>query len=100
MTPPTSTDPGRQGPCLESYAALYAACRNRYVLQWDEREQLSEFARLVSDFALCARAARLRPEVVLVDLRAALAPIPVRTRVSMPDLIEQAIRDYYGAQPQ
>ena len=98
MSPSTATDEGADARCADSYRALYEACRSEQLARRPADQQVSQLARLVSDFALCARAARLRPEVVLSDLRAALEPVARRGAVHVPALVQRAIADYYDAQ--
>jgi hypothetical protein len=95
MTPSTLADGTASSPCADCYRALYDSCRSGAIASWPAERQESEFARLVSDFALCARGARLRSERVLADIRLALAPVADRAQVSVPTLIERAIADYY-----
>ena len=97
MSPSTLTDGALQSACADSYRALYESCRDAELARWPAERQVSELARLVSDFALCARVARLRPDRVLADLRAALAPIVHSDRVPVTALIQRAIVDYYAA---
>lgn len=98
MSPSTVTDPGADARCADSYRALYEGCRNTELARWPADRQVSQLARLVSDFALCARATRRRPETVLADLRAALEPVAQRDGVHVPALVQRAIADYYDAQ--
>lgn len=98
MSPSTSTDRPAEAPCADSYRALYEGCHSDELARWPADRQVSHLARLVSDFALCARAARLRPDVVLAELRAALDPVGRRGAVHVPTLIQRAIADYYAAQ--
>ena len=98
MSPSTVTDRPVDAACADSYRALYEGCRSEALAQWPADRQVSHLARLVSDFALCARTARLRPEVVLAELRAALEPVGRRGAVHVPTLVQRAIADYYDAQ--
>ena len=95
MMPSTSADTTTQPPCADAYRALYEACRSDELARRSADHQVSQLARLVSDFALCARAAKLRSDVVLAELRSALEPIVREGQVHVPTLIERAIRDYY-----
>jgi hypothetical protein len=97
MSPSTQTSGSRGTRCADSYRALYESCRDDVLQHRPAHDQLSELARLVSDFALCARGAQLRSDEVLADLREALEPILARGEISVPVLIERAIRDYYQA---
>jgi hypothetical protein len=98
MSPSMQTSGSSGAPCADTYRALYESCRDDVLVRRPAHDQLSELARLVSDFALCARRAHLRSDEVLADLRAALAPVLARGEVPVPALIERAIRDYYQAQ--
>jgi hypothetical protein len=100
MDPSTLMDQARDAACGDSYAALYHGCRSSEIAAWPAAMQVSELSRLVSDFALCARGAQLRPERVLADLRIALQPVARRPQVSLVDLVQHAIRDYYDGRPE
>jgi hypothetical protein len=97
MSPSTQTSGSSGTRCADSYRALYESCRDEALERRPAHDQLSELARLVSDFVLCARGAHLRSDAVLADLRMALEPVVERGQVSVPTLIERAIKDFYQA---
>lgn len=90
------TDRDTQARCCESFDALRAGCRDGRVAGLPPERRFHELARLVSAYAFSAREARVRPELVLANLRAALEPVGLAGRVPVDLLVQRATSDYYG----
>ena len=89
------TDRDAQARCFESFDALRAGCRDGVAALPPER-RFHELARLVCAYALSAREARVRPELVLANLRTALEPVGLSGDVPIDLLVQRATLEYYG----
>lgn len=82
--------------CARRYKAFFDGCRNAELAALPPEQQLWELTRLISEYAVSAREARVPSQDVLAELRSALAPVAQARRVSVAALMHRASADYYA----